>query len=202
MNLKGLHILSFVLFILSCSAKKAVQNSTSSICDTQAIVRDYTGLDGCRFLLELKDGTRLIPVELSDPSFLFSEGQIIKFKYTSMKDVVTACLTAAIPVRLSCIEEIKSGIKTPQEFLKRDCIDTETPLGIAWMNKLVIRNKITEVKKGYLNADPYYFFIENVHIMVFNCKGDMACEYEKNAKSSCEAKYSILNDLKSLWAQK
>jgi hypothetical protein len=198
----NLNILILILTLVSCGTKKGVVKSSGTTCDTQVTVRDYTGLDGCRFLLELKDGTRLIPVELADPTFLFSEGQIIKIKYTSLKDVVTACLTAAIPVRVTCLEEIKPGIKAGQEFLKRDCIDTETPLGISWMNKLVIRNEVTEVKKGYLHADPYYVFVGNVNVMIFNCKGDLACEYEKNTKSSCEAKYSILNDLKSVWAQK
>ena len=65
-------LLSF--FIISCSTSKVANAPLPSGCTTEAKVLDYTGLDGCRFLLELKDGTRLLPISLSDPEFLFCPG--------------------------------------------------------------------------------------------------------------------------------
>ncbi|MEP7320732.1 MAG: hypothetical protein ABI761_02395 [Saprospiraceae bacterium] len=192
----------FILIQLSCGSQKPLQNNSAGTCDTEANVLDYTGLDGCRFLLELKDGTRLIPVELDDNTFLFSENQVIKIKYNLMKDVVTACLTSAVPVNITCIQEVKPGTKSGQEFLKRDCIDTETPLSLSWLNKSIIQNKVSEVKKGYINTTPYYILEGNAYRRVYTCKGDLVCEYETKTKSSCQAKFESLKDFKSIWAQK
>ena len=201
MKLKIIFLFS-IANLFACGQNKSLQATNPDGCDTQAKVLDYTGLDGCRFLLELKDGTRLIPVELADKNFLFSEGQIVQIKYSLLKDVVTACLTAALPVSVTCIKEVKPGTKQGQVFLKRDCLDTETPLSISWMNKLVIRNKVTEVKKGYLNADPFYLFFGNVYVQIYNCTGEAVCEYELKSTSSCKSKYDVLTDLKSVWSLK
>jgi hypothetical protein len=195
-------LIIFILIFSGCGNQKPLQKSSANLCDTEAKVLDYTGLDGCRFLLELKDGTRLLPVALDDRSFLFSENQIIKIKYSLMNDIVTACLTAAVPVHLTCIQELRAGSKPGQEFLKIDCIDTETPLNITWLNKSVIQNQISEVKKGYVDITPYYVLEGKTSNMVYNCKGDLICEYERNIKSSCQAKYDSLKDFKSIWAQK
>lgn len=46
--------------ILSCADNDAEQPSTP--CGTAATIRDLTGLDGCGFVFELEDGTRLEPV--------------------------------------------------------------------------------------------------------------------------------------------
>ena len=90
-----------ILILTTCGSPKSIQDSKNTgECAEEATVRDYTGLDACRFLLELKDGTRLIPVELSDKEFLFSEGQLVKISYKKMKDVVTACLTRVNGFRL------------------------------------------------------------------------------------------------------
>ncbi len=205
MNSNNDYILLTMVFIIGCTTPKVVQNPTPTIqtCNTQAVVRDYTNLDACRFLLELQDGSRLIPVQLSDIEFLFSEGQVVKINYQVMKDVVTACLTAAIPVEISCIQQIKPGEKPGQVFMKRACNETDVPLAVSWMNKLIIRNKVTEVKKAYIGEKPYYAFYGNVYLSVYSCIGTLVCESPLKAKeSSCQAKLNNMSDLKSIWALK
>lgn len=194
-------LLSF--FIISCSTSKVANAPLPSGCTTEAKVLDYTGLDGCRFLLELKDGTRLLPISLSDPEFLFSENQIVMIDYKVEKEVVSACLTAALPSHINCIREIKAGEKTGQLFAKRECIDTDAPLAHAWVKKMVMRNKVTEIKRAYKESQAVYIMYGNVNVHVFNCYGDMICEYPKNdTKSSCEAKSKQYSNIESVWAQK
>lgn len=168
----------------------------------EATVRDYTALDGCRFLLELKDGTRLLPVELSNPDFLFSEGQLVKISYSEVKGLMTTCMSGAMTVKLECIEEIKPGEKKGQLFIKKECFDTQAPLTIAWMNKAILRNRVSEVKKGYLQEEPQYVLFGNINVMVFSCTGQLICEYPLNTKSTCETPVENLKDLKSVWTQK
>ena len=171
-------------------------------CKTDATVRDYTALDGCRFILELKDGKRLLPVELSDPEFLFSEGQLVKITYTEVKGAVTNCMTGSMAIKLECIQEIKPGEKKGQVFTKKECFDTQAPLSVAWINKVVLRNRVTEVKKGYFNNEPQYILYGNVNIMVFSCTGELLCEYPWNSTDTCTTPVEDLTELRSIWTQK
>ncbi|MBK7437734.1 MAG: hypothetical protein IPL56_08145 [Saprospiraceae bacterium] len=192
-----------ILILTTCGSPKSIQDSKNTgECAEEATVRDYTGLDACRFLLELKDGTRLIPVELSDKEFLFSEGQLVKISYKKMKDVVTACLTAAEPVEISCITQIKPGEKQGQVFFKPVCSDTDAPLSVGWLNKAIIRNKANSVSRGYQENKPYFVLYGNVYGLLFDCFGELVCEYPLKEESACTARISRLSNFKSVWALK
>lgn len=208
MKLGGWFVWLLIFMLVNCSTPQKTSQGEGSVavestCNTLATVKDYTGLDACRFLLELKDGSRLIPITLSDKEFLFSEGQTVKINYKIAKDIVTACLTAATPVEILCIQQIKPGDNAGQEFMKRECKETDVPLTVSWMNKLIIRNKVTEVKRAYHGDQPYYAFYGNVYLSVYNCVGNLVCESLLNdKKAACPAKLAAMEDLKSIWAQK
>lgn len=203
--MKTLYFPILLISFLACSSSKnaSLNDATTASCDTEARVLDYTGLDACRFLLELKDGTRLLPITLSDPGFLFSEEQVVKIQYKLVKDAVTACMTAAIPAEITCITEIKKGTKPGQLFAKKVCSDTEAPLSLAWVKKTVMHNKVSEVKRGYKESTPYYIMYGNVYVLLYSCEGAVVCEYAKSEKNtSCEGRINQLTDLQSLWAEK
>ena len=50
------------LFFLAVFFLTCADNDLSGSCSTPATVRDLSGLDGCGFVFELEDGSRLIPV--------------------------------------------------------------------------------------------------------------------------------------------
>ncbi len=202
--MKSILFIITLFFTYGCSTSKSISTvQEPAACTTEAKVLDYTGLDGCRFLLELKDGTRLLPVFLIDPEFLFSEGQIVKIDYKLQKDLVSACLTAALPANINCIQEIKPGEKVGQLFTKRECIDTDAPLAPAWVKKMVMRNKVTEIKRAYKESQAVYILFGNVNVQVYNCYGDLICEFPKNdGQSSCEAKLKLYQNVESVWALK
>ena len=54
----------FSLMLLNCSDDE-VTIPEEGLCTTLATVRDYRGLDGCDFVLELIDGTILEPVKMT-----------------------------------------------------------------------------------------------------------------------------------------
>jgi len=98
-----------------------------SSCSTSATVRDLTGLDGCGFVLELEDGTRLeprvllpfcgtppIPKEITeDPlyGFEFVDGKRVKISYEETGDM-SICMVGPV-VKITCIEEV--SISNPEE---------------------------------------------------------------------------------------
>jgi hypothetical protein len=116
-------ILSFAFsasLFWSCEENKI----TSISCDqgVLATVKDLTGLDGCGFIFELSDGTRLEPIRLmycgtpeipkevtEDPlyDFQFIDGKQVRIGYEEVTDAMSICMVGKI-VRITCIEEINS----------------------------------------------------------------------------------------------
>jgi hypothetical protein len=87
-----------------------------------ATVRDLTGLDGCGYVFELADGTRLEPMRLlycgtpplpkevtEDPlyDFEFIDGKHVRIRFEEMPDAASACMVGKI-VKITCIEELIS----------------------------------------------------------------------------------------------
>jgi len=82
-------------------------------CSQSATVKDLAGLDGCGFVLELKDGTRLVPQKLTyiqapdsaqDPGyyFHFKDGEKVSFDYRETEGL-DACMAGKL-VFLTCIK--------------------------------------------------------------------------------------------------
>jgi hypothetical protein len=86
----------------------------------RATVRDLTGLDGCGFVFELEDGTRLepnrigycgtgpLPKEITeDPlfDFEFVDGKQVIIGYEEVEDMASICMVGPI-VKIICLEEV------------------------------------------------------------------------------------------------
>ncbi|MCD6597579.1 MAG: hypothetical protein J7L04_07830 [Bacteroidales bacterium] len=88
--------------------------------ETEGIVKDYTGLDGCGFIIELANGDRLEPAQVLDSNFVFYDGQKIVFTYTELKDVGSICMVGKI-VRVENIREAGcNGLTTYSSKLPDD----------------------------------------------------------------------------------
>lgn len=90
-----------------------------------ATVRDLTGLDGCGYVFELEDGTRLqpymigycgtppLPKEVTeDPLYGFDwvDGKRVKIGYESTK-ALSACMNGIV-VKVTCLEEMPPVVDT------------------------------------------------------------------------------------------
>ena len=65
--------------------------------------KDLTGLDGCGMVIELEDGTRLEPVNLSDISITPKDGMKIRLKYHSIEGG-SICMVGET-VKIDCLEK-------------------------------------------------------------------------------------------------
>lgn len=110
-----------ILFFLCASLFACQEEPITKNCGTSATVRDLTGLDGCGFVFELADGTRLMPVwdigycgtaplpkeVTEDPlyNFEYLDGKKVIIGYEERSNHATACM-AGKPVKITCLEEI------------------------------------------------------------------------------------------------
>lgn len=67
---------------------------------------DYTGLDGCRWIIELESGERLEPVNLHQLDFEASDSLPIRITYTEATGMMSICMVGMM-VHINCIEAIK-----------------------------------------------------------------------------------------------
>lgn len=84
----------FILLLtgLIISANKCDQGE---IKNKTGIVKEYTHLDGCNFIIELDDGTKLEPMEVV-PVFEFRDGQKVKISYTPLEGVASTCMVGKL----------------------------------------------------------------------------------------------------------
>ena len=94
-------ILTGLLFIISCEDKDETLD-----CDIKATLRDYTGLDGCGFVLVLDNGEVLEMGDFDEePDFQFNDGMEVSISYEEMQGMATICMVGPI-VRIMCMEII------------------------------------------------------------------------------------------------
>jgi hypothetical protein len=131
----------FVLFAITsisgCQKKTenpAVVPKSENLLGT---IKDYTGLDGCGYVIELDNGEVLEPVIVVDTSFQFIDGKKVALVYTEIDALASICMVGKI-VRIDWIaylncEEIyqdfnslsdfvDDGIMVDSVFIKEDCI--------------------------------------------------------------------------------
>ncbi len=71
-----------------------------------ALLVDYTGMDGCRWIIELQSGERLEPVNLHQLDFEPSDSLPVRIIYTEVHDMMSICMVGKM-VHINCIEAIK-----------------------------------------------------------------------------------------------
>lgn len=107
------------VFILIAIGFGGCNDSATNVCSTPAIVRDLTGLDGCGWVFELQDGTRLEPLMIfrcgtpplakeitEDPlyNFEFVDGKPVLIDYELVENGVSICMVGPV-VRITCLSE-------------------------------------------------------------------------------------------------
>lgn len=106
-----------LISLFQCSKEDGEMNCDNTTCATEATVVDMTGLDGCGFMFELVDGTRLeperriyiqAPTKEEDPLYHFNlkPGQIVKINWIESTDLASICMAGPI-VFITCITECR-----------------------------------------------------------------------------------------------
>jgi len=120
-KLLRIFLIAFSSFsILNCDEEQLMRTTCED--GVLATVRDLRGLDGCGFVFELTDGTRLqpqvlgfcgtppIPKEVTENplyNFQFIDGKQVRIVFEEITDAASICMVGKI-VRITCLEEVLS----------------------------------------------------------------------------------------------
>ncbi|MFO7656350.1 MAG: PKD domain-containing protein [Bacteroidales bacterium] len=96
-------------------------------CEHTGTVKDYTGLDGCGFLIELDNGTRLEPI-LTDTTFIFRDKQRVKVSYVERHDLASICMAGTI-AEITCIKEVEPDTMIIPPYCEQVVLNTSFALG-------------------------------------------------------------------------
>lgn len=95
--MKNILIFSCLIFVFSCSKESGCSDSE------HVIMRNLTGLDGCGWVLQLDDGSKLEPQNLNDFEIEFVEGKSLHVSYKEI-DAGSICMVGKI-VEIKCLVE-------------------------------------------------------------------------------------------------
>ena len=87
-----------IVAIQSCSKESECENSNS------AKLVNMTGLDGCSWMIELGDGTKLEPINLDDFNINLQENKKIWVVYHTAAQMASICMHGEIAT-IDCISE-------------------------------------------------------------------------------------------------
>ena len=194
-----------LLILFSCKTKKVVETNTNTSCTTIAMVKDYTGLDGCQFLLVLENGEKWLPAKVNDKDFVFKDNQKIKFGYIVLEDMMSICMSENKSVELTCIEIISDGNSTTKPKApkgmpeKKPCVETTNPNEVAWMAELIKKlNPLRITRYNYL--DGFAYLIQSAPVgSLYDCQGTFLCEVNGKIITDCSKKVNQLKGQKVIW---
>lgn len=173
----------FVLLLafLGCDASKKVP--TKSDCKTIGMVKDYTGLDGCRLMIETEDGRKLLPAKINQEGFVLKDGQKIAFDFVEAKDYgMTVCMAEDMIIEITCIQKLAVS----KEDVKDKCVDTFKPEEVEWLKKLIEETKpIRILKYPRSEEEIFYMLYAKPNSIVYDCKGNKVCEVPNGEKNDC-----------------
>lgn len=178
--------------ILGCGKTKIGDNVSK--CQTHGTVVDYDGLDGCGYLIKLKDGKLLNPLAYPE-GFQFKHNQSIHFDYQVLHDMASVCMAESEMVQITCIEDAKAASGPV------DCSKISNPFAVDWMNKAIDRHnpvRIIKYQKGgtwvfAFNAEPSSTFL-------YDCDGQLICESKGNESDDCHRQHlNLVTKGKTIW---
>jgi len=170
---------------------------TSGACEETALIKDMRGTDGCEWLLELDDGTRVLPAAMPKIDFEFENNVLVKIGYMEVKDGMSACMAENKIVNITCIEKVaKTGGIRPA---KNGCDKLNGPFDAGWMKDLVIKHKPTKIDR-YNHLDGFAYYLQSAtKSYLYDCTGALLCEVEGKASNDCTKKIKSMSEKFTIW---
>lgn len=175
----GVLTLFLAFSLMTCHTSK--NNQTN--CQYLGTVKDYSQLDGCTFLIEMDNGTLLMPVETTIDGFSLKKDMRIAFSYEEVPDMMSICMTGDQIVRLTCVKESESPIPVLPE-----CHDVNSPMEVPWMKEAVTKHRAEQVVKYRYRTNGWAYLYKGERNFMYDCQGTLICETKDGNYAPCVEK--------------
>ena len=188
--------LGLCFFSASCAVKTDLAKNALD-CETVAIVRNMTGLDGCQWLFELGNGAKLLATNQDSLSFVMKDGALVMLGYQPVPDAASICMHESQIVRITCI--IGAGAQQYRTIARLDCQPMVDPFDIAWSRELLQRNNPDQVHElSWDTGSLYYHFEMKDRQEVYDCSGKLLCAGSISS-NDCEELLDQAIDRRTIW---
>ncbi len=99
MNKKPIALLFTLMFFLTACPDNECETGVN------ALLLDYSGLDGCQWIIELESGQRLEPLNIHEFDLQPHDSLRVRISYEHAPDMFSICMVGII-VRLECIRPL------------------------------------------------------------------------------------------------
>jgi hypothetical protein len=173
-------IFSFCLILsFSQSACGPQKNLTDNgNCSHSGVIKDFTGLDGCRLMIADENGKKLLPVEFPELPFTLKDGQKVRFSYKEA-EAMSICMAEDMIVDLTCFEIINKPGDTANQ-----CIDISEPMKVEWM-QIAINDFVPEQVVKYEVDNQWLYLFKSNPIRIMDCYGVKICDAGEVDLSEC-----------------
>ena len=188
---KTFFYLIIVILLTNCKGIKKTSNQVS--CDQQGTIVDMTGLDGCKWMLVMDDGVKLLPQKWPD-GFEPKDKLSVRFHFTEVKDAGSICMAEDKIVTIDCIEALTG------KPVKPTCYNTVTPMDVKWMRIAMTKNG-TKVIEKYQYLDKYAYLFKGVNLTndLYDCQGTLLCSYQEVEQNGCSQQVVSLGKRQIIW---
>ncbi len=198
------------LILMSCfvilGASKCEHKKEGAECSDTATLKDFTGLDGCGFLIVLDNGEKLQAVKYHDNKKIqLKDGQRIKIGYKEVDNQMSICMAGKM-VEVTCIEFLESST-TPSrpaktggiKPVKMECVETLDPYYNDWMLITLEKTNAYQVVRYTYRTDGFaYYFLGSKGNMVVDCQGTIICECDSR-ETKCDDVTKNFTDELVIW---
>lgn len=92
LNIKTLALLAIIVLVLlavSCSEKKNndIQTKTAT-----GIIKDYSDIDGCSYIIELENGEKINPIIINNSNIELHDGDNVEITYEIIDSIADVCM--------------------------------------------------------------------------------------------------------------
>lgn len=100
--MKNLYLISFLfIFLISCEKEKKPENECEN--SIPGVLINLSGFDGCGWIIQLSDSTKLEPVNLEDSVIELEENKSVCVQYHERTDLGSYCMVEKV-VEINFIE--------------------------------------------------------------------------------------------------
>lgn len=164
MNTSLSKLFPFIFAIVFLSSCLSMDPKLINICDQKGTVVDHTGLDGCKWIIEQEDGSKLIPIAADQQKYNWKDGTQINFGFENENEINT-CM-AGQTIHLTCLKEVTAkpcdGMSVPVLSFPEDSFARQPSYNI--IEHSVQKGMLT-LKIGFSGCDPdrdFALWISNV----------------------------------------
>ncbi|MBK9013894.1 MAG: hypothetical protein IPM82_07320 [Saprospiraceae bacterium] len=163
-------------------------------CQTTGTVVDFDGLDGCGYLIKLKDGKLLNPVALPEGVRL-KNNQSIRFDYHVLHDMASICMAESEMIQITCFEDLIA------ETGPVDCAKISNPFAVKWMSKAIDRHNPVKIIKYQMGGKwTFAFHAEPNSTYLYDCDGNLLCQSNGDENDDCHRQYlNFISKGKTIW---